>query len=211
VLHVDGQPLMAETVRAEVRQACAAAGAPASSDLVVASVWQGLSHDPGAGPLPAGLPIQIDLWPRDETSGCFADMTRTFLVGGEVPAEVRRQLGLVSEVREALTHAIRPGALGHELYDLTCDMFESDGYRTQRTGGGSDGFQFALGHGVGLRVHEPPGLGRTGHQPLMAGDVLAVEPGLWDEKVGGYRYEDIVLVTEHGCETLTDYPYALTP
>ena len=86
-LEHDGEPLTAETVRAAVRAACAAAGAPAPPDIMVVSLRSGGGHDPGSGPLPAGLPITIDLWPRDEASGCWADMTRTF-VDGEVTAEV---------------------------------------------------------------------------------------------------------------------------
>ena len=213
-LHVDGQPLIAEAVRAALRAACEALGAPTPPDVIVASVWQGVGHDPGSGPLPAGLPIQIDLWPRDEASGCWADMTRTFVVGGEPAEEVRRQERLVHEVFEAVRAATRPGVTGRELHALTCDVFEREGYRTQRTGPGendSEGFQFALGHGVGLRVHEDPILGQAGHEPLVAGDVLAVEPGLWDREVGGVRFEDLLLVTDDGCETLTRYPYELAP
>ncbi len=75
----------------------------------------------------------------------------------------------------------------------------------------TEGFQFSLGHGVGLQVHEDPGLGLAGRSPLATGDVLALEPGLWQRDVGGVRFEDLVLVTVDGCETLTDYPYELTP
>jgi Xaa-Pro aminopeptidase len=213
-LHVDGQPLIAEAVRAALREACEAHGAPTPPDVIVASVWQGVGHDPGSGPLPAGLPIQIDLWPRDEASGCWADMTRTFVVGGERTEEVRRQEQLVHEVFEGVRGATKPGVTGRELHAFTCDVFEREGYRTQRTGPGEDdseGFQFSLGHGVGLRVHEDPILGQGGHEPLVAGDVIAVEPGLWDREIGGVRFEDLLLVTDDGCETLTRYPYDLTP
>jgi Xaa-Pro aminopeptidase len=55
-------------------------------------------------------------------------------------------------------------------------------------------------------VHEAPSLGLTGHAPLVAGDVLAIEPGLWDPTVGEVRFEDLVLVTDDGCETLTRFP-----
>ncbi len=80
-LVVGAEVLTAETVRAALREACQASGAPAPAEVIVASVWQGQGHDPGSGPLPANLPIVIDLWPRDESSSCWADMTRTFVVG----------------------------------------------------------------------------------------------------------------------------------
>jgi len=60
-------------------------------------------------------------------------------------------------------------------------------------------------------VHEAPPLGLAGHDPLVVGDVLAIEPGLWDRQVGGVTFEDLVLVTEDGCELLTRFPYSLTP
>jgi Xaa-Pro aminopeptidase len=51
----------------------------------------------------------------------------------------------------------------------------------------------------------------AGREPLVAGDVIAIEPGLWDRRVGGVTFEDPVLVTETGCEVLTDFPYDLSP
>jgi Xaa-Pro aminopeptidase len=212
-LVIDGERVTAEQVRAALRDACAAAGAPAPADIIVASVWQGFGHEAGSGPLPAHLPIQIDLWPRDEATGCWADMTRTFVVG-EVDEATRAQEALVRDAFFAARDAVRPGITGRELHALVCDRFEAAGHRTQRTGPGDDpneGFQFSLGHGVGLEVHEDPGLGQSGRAPLVAGDVIAIEPGLWECAIGGVRFEDLLLVTEDGCETLTDYPYDLKP
>ncbi len=208
-----GEPLTAENVRAVLREVCRLHGAPAPPDVIVSSVWQGSGHDPGSGPLPANLPIVIDLWPRDEQSGCWADMTRTFVVG-EVPDEVRALETLVREGLERAREAVRPGITGRELHALVCDVFESAGHRTQRTGRGEDpddGFQFSLGHGVGLDVHESPSLGLTGHAPLVAGDVIALEPGLTVGGIGEVRFEDLLLVTDDGSETLTRFPYELTP
>jgi Xaa-Pro aminopeptidase len=209
-----GGPLLAEDVRAAIREACAVAGVPTGADLIVSSAWQGTGHDPGAGPLPAALPITIDLWPQDEATGCWADMTRTFVVGGEPPEESRRQERLVNEALRLVYAAVRPGVTGRDLHDLSCDVFEADGYRTQRTGPGEnpmEGFQFSLGHGVGLEVHEEPWVGMGGREPLVAGDVLAIEPGLWDRHAGMVRFEDLLLVTDDGYELLTDFPYDLTP
>jgi len=212
-LEVDGKPLQAEDVRAALRAACAEHGAPCPPDVIVASVWDGYGHNPGSGPLPAGLPIHVDLWPQHEESGCWADMARTFVVG-EPPAPIAERAELAREALEQAKAAVRPGVTGRELFDATCDLFEEAGYATQRTvepNAGPDGFQHSLGHGVGLEVHEAPPLGFAGHDPLVPGDVIAIEPGLWDGELGGVTFEDLVVVTEDGCELLTDFPYDLKP
>jgi Xaa-Pro aminopeptidase len=216
-LELDGKPLLAEGVRATLRAVCAEHGAPCPPDVIVASVWQGNGHEPGTGALPAGLPIQIDIWPRHEESACWADMARTFVVGDRVSEHADLIAEQARLVRSALTQAqaaVRPGITGRELFDATCDSFEAAGFATQRTAQSDeelDGFQHSLGHGVGLEVHEAPPLGLAGHEPLVVGDVLAIEPGLWDSRVGGVIFEDLVLVTENGCELLTRFPYDLKP
>ena len=213
-LYLDGEPLTADVIRSAMRDTAWERGAVLPSEAIVASVWQGFGHEPGSGPLPAGLPIEIDLWPRDEESGCWADMTRTFMVGKAISDEIARQEQLVLRALEDTRAAVRPGVTGRDLHAHCCDLFEAEGYRTERTGPGEDpseGFQFALGHGVGLRVHEAPLLGQSGREPLVPGDVLAVEPGLWRRDVGGVRLEDLLLVTEDGCEVLTSFPYEMSP
>lgn len=213
-LVLDGERLTAERVRAALRDACAGLGAQAPADAMVTTGRSGGGHDPGSGPLPAHAPITIDLWPRDEASGCHADMTRTFVVG-DVSDEVARAQDVVRAALEAARERIRPGVTGRALYDAAADVIEAAGHPTQRTRAPGEvlahGFYFSLGHGVGLEVHEAPMLGLTGHEPLVAGDVLALEPGVEGMPYGGVRFEDLVLVTADGYETLTTYPYSLAP
>jgi Xaa-Pro aminopeptidase len=213
-LHRNVDLLTAEQVRAAIRAACAAAGAPAPPDIMVVSALSGGSgHDPGFGPLPADLPITVDLWPRDEDGGCWADMTRTF-VAGRVTDEVAALRDIVREALEAARSAARSAVTGRELYDVAAGVVERAGHPTQRTRAPGEtlthGFCFGLGHGVGLEAHEPPWLGIGGDEELVAGDVIAIEPGIEGlEGIGGVRYEDLLLITEGGAETLTRYSYDL--
>jgi Xaa-Pro aminopeptidase len=211
LLQHDGEPLTAEAVRAAIRAACAAAGAPTPANILVNSPLSGGGHEPGSGPLPADLPIMVDLWPRDEQSGCWADMARTF-VGGEVTPAVAELRYVALSALEAARAAARPGITGRALYDIAAEIIERAGHPTQRTAPPGEtltrGFYFSLGHGVGLEVHEAPLLGLAGDESLVAGDVIAIEPGIEGvEGIGGVGFEDLLLITEDGSETLTDYPY----
>jgi Xaa-Pro aminopeptidase len=155
----------------------------------------------------------IDLWPKDPETACYADMTRTFVVG-EPPEEIAEYQRLVKEALDRALSATRSGVAASEPFRIVCELFQEAGYPTQLTkapGAVLDhGFFHGLGHGVGLEVHEPPWLGRAPGE-LVAGDVVTLEPGLYRQGFGGVRLEDLVLVTEDGAENLTDYPYDLEP
>jgi Xaa-Pro aminopeptidase len=210
-----GERLTSEAMRGRIRELCARAGAPAPPDIMVKPMGPDprIGHYPGAGPLPADTPILIDLWPRDEETGCWADMTRTFVRGAisDQVAEIHR---LVVDAHERVCAAVRPGIPGVELFNIVCEMFEAAGHPTGRTKEPGrplrEGFYASLGHGVGLEIHEPPNLGRIGSEPLIAGDVVALEPGLVVRSVGGTRVEDLLVVTDDGSENLTAaIPYDL--
>jgi Xaa-Pro aminopeptidase len=209
-----GLPLTVEEVKGAMQQVFAAHNT-ICDDFIVAPGAQGaVGHDMGSGPIEAGVPIVIDIWPRDNESAIYCDMTRTFVIG-DVPDDVREWHRLCKEALDRAISEIKDGASGKAIFDGTCDIFEAAGEPTQRTKKEgemlADGFFHGLGHGVGLEVHEMPGLGRISKEPLRAGDVVTVEPGLYRQGYGGVRLEDLVLVTKDGAENLTQYPYDLAP
>ena len=213
-LQLDGEPLTVERVKSAMSQTFAAHGTTAEEFIVAPGAQGAVGHDMGSGPIQAGVPIVVDIWPRDNESFIFCDMTRTFVVG-DVPDDVREWHRLCKEALDRAISEIKDGAAGRAIFDGTCEIFEGAGEPTQRTKEPgkplANGFFHGLGHGVGLEVHEEPGMGLASKRPLMAGDVITVEPGCYRQGYGGVRLEDLVLVTAGGAENLTQYPYDLEP
>jgi Xaa-Pro aminopeptidase len=156
--------------------------------------------------------VIIDCFPRDIATGCWSDMTRTFVPG--TPSEDLRNLhGHVRKALDIALNALKPGT--KDAFTQVAEYFHSQGFPTQIHHEGSEplmqGFMHALGHGVGLEVHERPNMGRRGDE-LVAGDVVAIEPGLYFPGVGGVRIEDTVVITDQGAVHITDpFSYDLEP
>jgi Xaa-Pro aminopeptidase len=212
-LVVDGAPLTSERIKAAILEVFTAQGMVSEEFIVAHGAQSAVGHEMGSGTIAEGEPVVIDLWPKDMETACYADMTRTFVVG-EPPEEVTRYHALCREALDRSLAAIRAGEAGAEVFRLACEVFHEAGEPTQlskkRGEVLEDGFYHGLGHGVGLEVHEAPSLGRT-PGTLVAGDVVTVEPGCYRHGYGGVRLEDLVLVTDDGAENLTDYPYDLAP
>jgi Xaa-Pro aminopeptidase len=212
-LKVDGEPLTAERVKLAINEVFTAHGMVSDEFIVSHGPQSAVGHDMGSGPISPGESIVIDLWPKDAETACYADMTRTYVVG-EPSDEVVEFHRLCKEALDRSLEAIRAGVRGFDVFQLVCELFHEAGQPTQlskKTGEVlENGFYHALGHGVGLEVHETPWLGR-GPGEMVAGDVVTLEPGLYRHGSGGVRLEDLVLVTADGAENLTDYPYDLTP
>ena len=208
---LDGEVLTCKGLQLLATEAFALRGCRGDDLTVVCGAETAGGHDPGSGRVGNDDVVLCDIFPRHLASGCFADMTRTFRLG--TPDET---LSLwhaqCVEALELAVSMVRPGIEGSEMHRAVSAFFEDRGHPTQLSAPEGfvlrDGFSHGLGHGVGLELHEAPGLGRLGHA-LVAGDVIALEPGLYRHGWGGVRIEDIVLVTDSGAEILSRFPYDL--
>jgi Xaa-Pro aminopeptidase len=214
VLVLAGEPLSCERVKRAIEHTFSDHDCASDEFIVSHGPQSAIGHHMGDGPLAPGEPIIIDLWPRDRETGCYADMTRTYVVG-EPPAEIVEWHRIVLDALQASLAAIRAGVQDKHINDVASEVFERHGLPTARTKQAGvpleDGFYHGLGHGVGLDVHEEPMMGISAKHELVAGEVLTVEPGLYRKGFGGVRLEDLVVVTEAGVENLTDFPYDLAP
>jgi Xaa-Pro aminopeptidase len=210
-LELDGETLTCELLKERIQAEFLRHGALAEEMIVSHGEQTAVGHDMGSGPIGANDVVLLDLFPVDLESACFADMTRTLAVG-DVPDEFPEWHALCREALELACVEVRPGADGGAIHRLVSEFFAERGFPTQLTKREGevlqDGFYHGLGHGVGLEVHEAPGLGMIG-QELVAGDVITIEPGLYRQGFGGVRVEDLLLVTDDGYERLTDCPYEL--
>ncbi|CAK8711755.1 Xaa-Pro aminopeptidase [Candidatus Electrothrix laxa] len=127
--------------------------------------------------------------------GYCSDMTRTFVVGTPKKKFLQR-LRIVRKAQLAGTKAIRAGAVCREVDQAARKVITDAGY--------GDFFGHSLGHGVGLAVHEAPGLGPRNRKKLQAGMIVTIEPGIYLPEWGGIRLENMAVVREDGCEVLNE-------
>ena len=149
--------------------------------------------------------VIIDVFPRCESTGYFADITRTF-VRGKASDDIRGLYRTVYDGQKLGLDMIRDGVKTRAVHKAIQSLFESRGFHTGQKDGKPQGFFHGTGHGLGLDIHEPPRIALN-KLTLEKGMVVTVEPGLYYPAMGGgVRIEDTVLVTQSGIENLTRFP-----
>ena len=214
-LSLDGAALTAERVRAIVEGALLERGCAAEATIIAPGRQAADPHQIGSGPIRAREAVVMDIFPQHRETRYFADMTRTVSKGAPSP-EIVKIYEVVRRAQDAGIHALRPGITGREVHEIVEDVIFAAGYDTLRAGQKHDpndpvnrGFIHGTGHGVGLEIHEAPSIGRAGLDPLAVGDVVTVEPGIYDPDVGGVRLEDMLVITPDGSRNLTRAPRQL--
>ena len=175
----------------EARMREVGAEGPSFTTIVAAAENAALPHAVPTSRRVGKAPMTIDMGLIYK--GYCSDMTRNFSLGkvDEKYLEIHR---LVRRAQQAAVLAVKPGALMKEVDQAARSVIAKAGYGRQ--------FGHALGHGVGLAVHEKPSVSYRSRQKLRAGMIITIEPGIYLSRWGGVRLENMVVVTEDGCEEL---------
>ncbi|MCO6452432.1 MAG: aminopeptidase P family protein [Caldilineales bacterium] len=210
----DGSPLTIGDIKAHIRLELAMRNLDEAHENIFAQGRDaGVPHNRGQWgmQLRTGEPIIFDIFPRDKQTGYYHDITRTWFLG-YAPDDLLIRWQQIKAIYDQLLSEMRVGEPCAHYQHMTCDYFEELGYPTTRLDSKTQvGYNHSLGHGVGLDVHEAPGLN---HLPdndtiLQPGHVVSVEPGLYDPEAGwGLRIEDTVAFDQSGrLVNLSSFPY----
>jgi len=207
VLWHDGRELTSTDLIRTVEMRLLELGCGAEDTICCGSPESADPHRAASDVLRVGLPIVLDIFPHSKRTGYWGDMTRTVVRGTPDP-EVKRMYAAVREAQQAALDAVRPGVSGRAIHGIVCDVLARHGYGSTTPGydhiTSNARMLHGTGHGVGLDIHELPSIAQTlADTPLEVGDVITIEPGLYDPALGGIRIEDTVVVTRDGYRQLT--------
>ena len=214
MLWLEGRQLTSERLYARAQLLLGEMGFSCPDMIVAGSPECAMPHFRGEGPIRAGAPVIIDIFPSGRASHYYGDLTRTVVVG-DIPDEIRRMHTAVLQALDAGIESIKAGVPCRDVHHTVCQVLVDRGYGTTTKGyeGPDEGAKMnhSTGHGVGLDVHEEPGLRGPSEEPLLEGDVVTVEPGLYLLGLGGVRIEDTGMVMSSGFANFTSITRSLDP
>jgi Xaa-Pro aminopeptidase len=208
-LKAGNKTLTSEAVRERINQTVRNFDCLCHGAIVAGGKQASNPHETGWGALKANEPIVIDIFPQHIKSGYWGDLTRTVVRGTPSP-EIRKMYAAVRDAQRAAISKIKAGIPTGKIHNTAADLFKKRGFFTGTKNGRQVGFIHGIGHGVGLEIHESPGVGPV-KTKLKKGNVITVEPGLYYPDPGSIRIEDVVLVTRAGGRILVpfDYPFVV--
>ncbi len=209
VVDTDGTPLTIGAVKRFVRRALLDHDLEDTDMIFAQGRDAGFPHSRGENEtvLNTGEAIVFDLFPREIGGGYHHDCTRTWSISYAKP-EIQAAYDLVMNAYEVAVDNFRPNMPAKAMQEAVQDYFEAHGHPTTRSKPGTTvGYVHSLGHGLGLEIHEKPGIGHLSKDKLQAGNVITIEPGLYYPDAGyGIRIEDTLIVTDSGeLISLTDF------
>jgi Xaa-Pro aminopeptidase len=193
--------LTSERVRATICHTMLDHDCMAQETIVAGGPLSADPHERGEGPLFAGQPIVIDIFPRSGKTGYWGDITRT-VCRGPASAELKKQYNAVKAAQAAQLKAVKAGMGADTIHQIGVDLMESRGFKTETIDNVPQGFIHGTGHGVGLEIHEAPRVSSANDKKLRAGHIITIEPGLYYPEIGGVRIEDTIAVTQDGYKML---------
>jgi Xaa-Pro aminopeptidase len=186
-------------VAADIATAMRAEGHESVDFTIVASGPNGASphHHTSGRVIGRGDPVVVDIG-GTMADGYCSDCTRTYVAGGEPPADLVEYYAALREAQLVAVSAVKPGVTASAVDAAARDLLAAAGYGPE--------FLHRTGHGIGLDGHEEPYIVSGSERPLEPGMAFSIEPGVYRAGRHGARIEDIVVCTEGGVQRLNTLP-----
>ena len=199
--------ITSESIRQMINVELMKRGCTAKHTIVSCGEHSCVPHNTGSGPIKANESIIFDVFPKDEETGYYADISRT-VVKGKASRSLKKMYKAVASAQDLVFKSAGNDTRGDVIHRKVMKHLTSLGFKTGKVKGKMQGFFHGTGHGVGLDVHELPRISKS-KCTLKTGHIVTVEPGLYYPGVGGVRLEDMILITDDGCTNLTKSPKVL--